>query len=62
MSVVDLKTRESLDTRPHPASHSDEFREDVIMYGAMLYQDLRKRLDFASLGVGEAKKRGEHAN
>jgi hypothetical protein len=52
-NVVELRTKVLRRSKPDPQSRTDEFRGDVIAYGAVLYDALRKRRDFSVSGISE---------
>ena len=43
--------------KPSRAAVREEFRDDVIAYGALLYESLRQRQDFEAIKEHEARKR-----
>lgn len=43
--------------KPTPTTVREEFREDVIAYGALLYDSLRQRQDFEVLKGHDVRKK-----
>lgn len=56
-TVTQLRTPMSRRNRPTPTTVREEFREDVIAYGALLYDSLRQRQDFEVLKGHDATPR-----
>lgn len=56
-TVTQLRTPMSRRNRPTQATVREEFREDVIAYGALLYDSLRQRQDFDVLKDHDIRKK-----
>jgi hypothetical protein len=52
-TVVQLRAGSLRRNNPASRKAADEFRGDVLAYGEILYDSLRKRRDFAVSGAGE---------